>query len=266
MRLASLVIVFLAILPACPAVADGAPELTTAEGIRKALVDREAGTRLLAARAASEVQDKKLTSPLVKALKDDVREVREAAIESLRLREGKERAPAARGLAARLPRYLREGSSAEEHALVIQALHDLAQPSTIKALLDVPVTFDRTLIKARAMAVANVPDAEAIESLIQFGSRGRRGAGFRDITRDALNYATGQRFRTNPDEWRRWWREAKKHFDFPAAFAAREEARAAKADKERRREERRKRQREREARPPEAEPDDAMGPGITEPI
>lgn len=250
-----------------PAHAAESLDLDTPEGIRKALGAREAGTRLAGARAAGSMQDKRLTAPLVRCLKDDEREVRRAAVEALQQRTGKEQKAAARGLAARLATFLKPGADAQEHALVIQALHDLAQPVSIKDLLDVPVTFDRELIRLRALAVANVPAAEAIEELIQFGSRGRRGAGFRDITRDALNYATGQKFRSDPDTWRQWWREAKGEFDFEALAAARGEAREAKAAAERKRAERRAKRERGDDGEPEDEPAPRdSGPGIDQPI
>ena len=264
MRPLFLALGLLFLLPLARARADGPLDLETADGIRPALSDREAGTRLLAARAAADVPDARLTAPLVRLLKDDEAEIRSAAIEALRRREGKERAAAARGLAGRLPTYLQEGADADEHALVVQALHDLAQPVSIKALLDVPVTTDRAVVKQRALAVANVPDAAAIEALLQLGSRGRRGAGFGAVAREALVYATGQDFRADPDVWRRWWREAKKDFDFEAAHAARDEARRAKAEKEAARRARREKRREREDAEPAPEPPD--GSGITEPV
>ena len=99
----------------------------------------------------------------------------------------------------------------EELLRVIDALRLLQQPASIKPLLDdidLHMEFDE--VEARMYAVANVPHAEAIERLIQFLAKGRRGGSDmkkqRDAAQKALQYATGQRFGHDPDRWRAWWR------------------------------------------------------------
>ncbi|MFV1959555.1 MAG: hypothetical protein ACC662_09110, partial [Planctomycetota bacterium] len=149
-----LLLVLAIVLPvAARAGEEEAPDLTSPAAIRKALGNRDPAVRLQAAQAASGVQDHLLTAPLVSRLSDRERAVRMAAILALRSRTAeKERKAAALGLARRLPTYLKEGADVEEHLAVIQALHDLAQTATIKALLDVPVTAGRRIMKARGMA------------------------------------------------------------------------------------------------------------------
>jgi hypothetical protein len=99
-------------------------------------------------------------------------------------------------------------------------------------------------VHERLRAVANVPSADAIEALIAYGSRGRRGSHARAQTARALQYATGVKIGGDPDKWRDWWRENKDSFDFEAAFAARRGKEQAQADKERRREEAKRRKEE----------------------
>ena len=139
---------------------------------------RDAAVRLAAARAAAGVQDKLLVAPLVRLLRDKERPVRSAAVEALAGRvDEKQRRSAALGLAPRLGPLAKDPEDLAELLELVQALHDLAQPVTIKALLDVTVNDDPKAVKARAMAVANVPCAEAIdEPLIErLGKLGRRG-------------------------------------------------------------------------------------------
>ncbi len=219
--------------------------LDSPAAVKKALRHRDAAVRLAAARAAAGFQDHLLTTPLIKLLEDKELPVREAAVEALAGREAKrDRKSAAVGLAARIAPLEKDESSKAELLLVVQALHDLAEESTIKALLDVDVNDDREIVKARALAVANVPSAEAIERLLQLGSQGRRRTGWVAIARDALRYATGAQVKGGADAWRQWWRDAEADFSFEAAAKRRADKREAKRRKAERTEEARRKQEE----------------------
>ena len=178
-----------------------------------------------AIKEAAQNQHAHLTNPLVKLLKSPWPELRGTAIEALGTRfDRSARKKAAKALAARLSRLSRKEEDADELMKSITALHDLAQTVSIKALLsDIDRDTDGKVARARVMAVANVPDAEAIDSLIKFAAKSRRGRNHGKVVRDALFYATGERIKGDVDAWRRWWKENKKDFDFQAAQKKREE-------------------------------------------
>jgi len=195
-------------------------------------------------------QDPVLTTPLTKLLKNKNTALRYGAIETLGTRTLEaERRQAARSLAARLKPLAVKENDREELLKVIQALHDLAQESTIKALLDSKNEEDRDVRQARAMAVANVPTKEAIDRLIQYGYKDKRGAGrTRDIAVKALRYATGEQLKGGIEVWRKWWSDNEKSFDPVAAADARKGKRTAEADKAAKRAERKKKQKEKRDR------------------
>ena len=236
-------------LMALAARADGSTVLDTGDvdAVKKALADKEPRVRLAAAHAAAGLQDKKLTAPLLKLLKDDVTEIRVAAAGALRGREDvKARKAAARGMAQLLRGLDREPSQdqLEREALLVPVLHDLAQPISIKTLLDIHTDAPNEPIKERLFAVANVPAPEAIEALINYSARRRGGDGHRNLAHLALRYATGQRFGRDPDTWRAWWREAKDGFDFEGQAQRRAEERSRAQQKEEQKAERKRRQRD----------------------
>ncbi len=221
-----------------PHAADGAAQ--DAAAVVLALKSKEDAERLTAATDALGIADDAVTKPLVRLLIDDRFEIRAAAIRALGVRTtDKGRRAAAKGLCALIPRLAKSAENEGELALVVRSLHDLAQPSSIDPLMkDVEDSSAEDLYRARVMAVANVPDAEAIEALIQHLARRGRGrwGGMRRAVTDALRYATGQKLGNDPDKWRSWWHDAKKTFDFEAAAARREESR----EKEEQRAERKK--------------------------
>jgi HEAT repeat protein len=212
--------------------------------VAKQLRSKDSNEVIAAARTAATIQDAKVLSPLIHLLRDKNPAVRTAAIEALALRtEAKQKKGAAQALAARLgPLSTKEEDRAELLA-VIKAMHDLAQPATIKALLDIKSGTDREVARARAMAVGNVPSKEAIERLIQFGYKDRRGTdATRRVATEALAYATQERVKGGVEQWRQWWSENEKTFDPVAAAEKRKETRAKAEEKQARREARRNRQ------------------------
>jgi HEAT repeat protein len=179
-----------------------------------------------AIKEAAQNQHALLTDPLVKLLKSPRPELRGTAIEALGTRfDASARKKAAKALSARLGKLSKKEEDANELMKSITALHDLAQTVSIKPLLsDIDRNTDGRIARARVMAVANIPDAEAIDSLIKFAGKSRRMANRGKVVRDALIYATGERIKGDVDAWRSWWKENKRTFDFQAAQKKREEA------------------------------------------
>lgn len=199
------------------------------DALIKALASDDAKERYDAAAKAKDVQDAKLLKPLAAALKDDIHEVRVAVMEALGARTGAEdRKAAAAALHKVLGPLSKKADYQPELLVALRAVHDLAQPSSVKPLLeDIDVHTDREVVDARLMAVANIPTPDAIDALIQFMSRGRKGGeeSHRASVQKALLYATGERQRNDPDAWRAWWKDARKTFDFEAAAENRNAAR-----------------------------------------
>ena len=218
-----------------------------AKAIAKQLASKSDEEVYAGLHAAAGNQDKSLTSPICKLLKDKNPSIRATAIEVLATRtEPAAQKKAAQSLAARLKPLASKEDGKEELLKVVAALHDLAQPTTIKALLDSKHDEARDVRQARAMAVANVPSKEAIERLIQYGYKDRKGKGrTRDIATKALAYATGEKNRGGIDGWRRWWKENEKDFDCIDAAEKRAEKRDAAAQKKAKQAERKKKNKNR---------------------
>jgi len=193
------------------------------------LASDDAGVVIDACREAATNDEPALTIPLIKLLKNDNPAVRKAAIEALALRKpSEEKKKAAQALAQRIGPLTAKEETKEECLLVLSALHDLAQPVALKALLDgIGPDDDRDIAKARMHAAANIPSKDAIEELIHLGSQGRRGgAQWRQASViDALRYATQERIEGGIEMWRKWWNENKKSFDVDFAANKRADAR-----------------------------------------
>jgi HEAT repeat protein len=245
-----------------PAAADDRAEVP--REVQAALTDMasdERGVREAAAKSALAMQHPALFAPLTKLLDDEHRAVREAALRALAARErNEERAKAARAIEARLEKLDREPGSPEEAAVVVQALHDLAQPTSIEPLLDgVLPTTEVGVAAARLMAVGNVPTKQAVEELIDHAARGRRAESHRGAAIKALQYATGVKL-ANLDAWHRWWSENKRTYDPIAAAAARQAARDEAAAKEQEKAARRAKRAEKAGEGDGAPPEDAPPP------
>ena len=223
--------------PASPA--KPAPPPPDPAKVLELLKSKDRNQRLAAAKDAASLQDDGLVAPLVGLLADPDPEVRRAGIAALGARESADSArKAANGMQAHLRKIGRkEGSEAESEVIATaDALGALAQPSSVEVLLsDIVVETAPDVVRARLMAVANVPAAEAIDGLIAF--LGKRGRGANDLHGhhciQALKWATGESRGVEVDVWRSWWKDAKKEFDFKAAAERRAKARAAQAGKER---------------------------------
>ncbi len=241
-----------------PGARDAEDAVRSTEELVEALKSKSPDELTTAANEAAKVPDHELLRPLTKLLSNKDRAVRIAAVDALKTRQEKaDRKKAASSLGAHLNKRTKLEDLPERLA-VIYALHDLAEPGSMKALLD---GIDRNMeageVSARLKAVANVPSKEAIELLIKFmDSGGRRDRpGQRGAADGALRYATGAgnirkqwnriKGRGGDNAWREWWRENKKTFDPKAAAAKREEARKEAAEKEAKRLEKRKKKKER---------------------
>jgi HEAT repeat protein len=258
----SILLTALLLLPAVRLFADEEPSPPTAEEVLEQMKDRAPAVRLSGTVDAAKVQDKAVTAQLLKLLKDKDYQVRMAAVEALRLRKDEaDRKKAASAIASRLPSLSKRPVDEEEYRFAIEALHDLAQEVSLKALLDLDLDEERGTAQDRLMAAANVPSAAAIEGLIDFLAKGRRrGRNHqRQFAAQALRYATGENLGQDPDAWRSWWRDAKKTFSFEEAAARRAEHREKEAEKRSRAEERARRKEERERKRREGEGDEGTG-------
>lgn len=209
-----------------------------AELIAKLLRSSDLEERLKAVTDAAVNGHESLTSPLIKALGDKEAAIRTAAYAALGARtDVKGKAKAAKAIGPKLPRLEKTPGAKEELLAAIQALHDLAQPTSIKALMGgIKHDSDVDVVEARLMAVANIPSKKSIDELIQFLGKGKRGGmrPQRAAASKALKYATGQSGRgygNDPDAWRAWWRKHEKDFDPHAMAAARAEAKQEAADR-----------------------------------
>lgn len=223
--------------------AEAEPRATaTAESVLEGLASEDARVRLAACETARDVAGSKVVAGLVKALGDKADTVRVAAIGALGARtEADDKKAAAAGLNKRLAAWAKSAESRPELDAALDALHDLAQVSSVKPLMDgIDLKTDADEAEARLMAVANVPDKEAIEALIKFRGKGRRRGsnGQQQLAHKALLYATGAKVQNDPDAWRAWWKEREKSFDFQAAADLRAETAQKRADREERKRER----------------------------
>lgn len=237
----ALALVVLALLPSAVRAQETAPDPGS---VVAKLKDRDRDTRLAGLAAAREVQDERVTKELVKLVRDRDPEVRRSTVEALRTRRTEaDRRRAATALAALLGPLSRDATEAELYELVIAALHDVAHPASVDALLDMDAHEPKETAGARLMAVGNVPDAKAIEALIAYASKGRnRGReGKKELTIKALRYATRTNHGSDPDQWRAWWRDVKDHFDFEMAAEERTKEREKATARERKKEERKNR-------------------------
>jgi len=187
--------------------------------------------RIAAIRESASVHHPAVVGPLTKCLKDKDIVVRFEAIAALGLRDDpKDRKKAAQALAQRIKPLDGNEAARDELLKVVTALHDLAETVSIKPLLsDMKENYkDREMMRARLLAVGNVPHADAIDAIIKFAAAGGRGhKRHRDAARAAIVYATGERNKGDVDAWRSWWKDNKRTFDFEAAA----EKRAAERNK-----------------------------------
>jgi hypothetical protein len=201
--------------------------------------DQPVEVRLAALKESAGTDDVRLLAPLGKLLKAPEEDVRLAAVTALASRtmpDTKKRAATAlleRSKALQAA-YEKDVTKKAELVAVVKGLHDLAQEHTVDGLLDgVELGVDLSIVEARALAVANIPSAKAIEGLIDYMARRHRdGSGIRSVLAKALAYATGVKQANDVDAWRAWWKDAKATFDFQAAADARAAARDAKASKD----------------------------------
>jgi len=216
-----------------PAEAD---EAAQAEEIVKGLQEKDGDALMDALRAAGTNQDRRLTVPLTRLLKDKNPAVRLAAIEALGLRKHvDEKKKAARALAARIQPLAKKEEDKAELLAVVSALHDLAEPVALDALLDdLPPDADREATEARLHAAGNIPDNKVIEELIRIASAGRRGGANwrRQAALRALRYATQENVGGDVDEWRRWWSDHKATWDPHIAANKRADERLKQQEKE----------------------------------
>jgi HEAT repeat protein len=235
LRAALAVLALLGVAPLPPALAldaesPEAAEQRKAEDLVERLKSKDLDVRRAAATEAKGEQHSLVTAALAKLVGDDDEQVRTAVREALAARTlpaGKKQA--AQALAARLPRLAREVPAHTELLATIEALRGLAQPVSVAALAEgIGTKTDEEEYRARVMAIANVPDAKAIETLIDLrGKAGNRAANEQNrgawLCRQALISAIGRDLGGDTDAWRDWWRRNGATFDFAEAAARRAE-------------------------------------------
>jgi HEAT repeat protein len=208
-------------------------------GLLERLRAKDVVVRAAAARDAKDCEDPRVTAALAHALSDSDGEVRKTAARVLGTRtDDAEKKSAARALSNRLPRLDASPDLAVEQEIVVDALHDLAQPLALKVLVDGLDLDDADLrpTERRLRAIANLPTKDAVAALIGVLAReGRGGGAWRRAVRGALVYATGEKLGNDPDAWRAWWRKHEDTFDVAAAAARRAKERLEADEREERR-------------------------------
>jgi len=208
------------------------------EELLRLFKEKDSALRAAAAREAASNQDPALTTPLGRLLVDEDREVRLACVATLAGRTDDRARKSAAGILGERLTTLGEKGEHEERLALVGALHDLAQPGSLKTLVDgIKNDTEKDEVEARLRAVGNIPSPDAIEALIDFAASHGRGnrSDWNAATRNALRYATrADAGGADPDLWRAWWRKNGKTFDFDAAAADRKKERDEKAEKERR--------------------------------
>ncbi len=219
-------LVFFGLLTLCASgLADDAAKAADAEASRLAdqLASKDDAHVLAALQEVVGVQHKRLVAPLAKLLRSKNPTVRTAAIKALGKRTTlADQKKAATALAARLRPLAAKGQEQKRPELmaVTEALHDLAQEKSIKALLDIKTGADKEVVGARTRAAANVPSKKAIDQLLGLWAKKAGGQGHKGAVQKALRYATGEKF-PNLRAWQKWWRENHDTFDPIAAYEAR---------------------------------------------
>ena len=216
--------------------------VASAEAIKRlaSLVERLRSTdvevkKKALAEAKSE-QDPSLLTHVKRLLTDADGDVRLAAVDVLAARSADAaKRQASEALAARIAALSGKPSGHVELLRILAVLHDLAQREALKPLLDgIVVEIDLDELAGRLKAVAAIPTPEAIDEIIQFGSRGRRGLDrWRRLSTEAFNYATGAGLGPDPDAWRAWWKDHEKGFDWKGAALRRKEDGGGPGDRKR---------------------------------
>lgn len=252
-----------------PKPAPAAPADPVASLVERLKEDQPIDVRLAALKEAAALEDPHVVTALGKCLKAPEEEARLLAVAALgasKFTETKKKAATLLLERSKVVQTAYDKDTSRKHELIaiFQGLHDLAQDSTIDGILDgIESGVDLDVVGARAMAVANVPSAKAIEGLINYmGRRHRDGTGIRGQLTKALSYATGVHGSNDDDAWRAWWKDNKATFDFQAAYAERERARAEKAEKAEKADEAKKKRKAKEKPSSDGtKPDDGAKPG-----
>lgn len=207
--------------------------LGAADDLVARLASDDSNEVIAACRDAASSEEPALTAPLLRLLKHENPAVRKAAIETLAVRKpAEERKKAAQALAARIAPLADKKEDKEECIAVANALHDLAQPVALKALLDgIKLDSDRDVARARMHAAENVPTKEAIDELLQLGSAGHRGQWRTVAVVEALRYATQAKVEGGMEAWRRWWNDNRDTYDADIAANKRADARIAEQER-----------------------------------
>jgi hypothetical protein len=185
--------------------------------LKAALKTRELSAIQTALERAGEVPHQDVVGLVAKAFRDDRKEVRHAAIATLRYMDHGEALIALHRL-AKDKKWMCEKEYAPS---ILRAIGQHADPSSLKILSADPArTPFHEATRARILGLGNIRKGESIHALIklmnvtggnQRNLKQRYGAFNKDF-RLSLIVLTGTDQGTNPELWERWWRKNKKTF------------------------------------------------------
>lgn len=172
--------------------------------------------------AAQSVPDAGVVRRVLRALEDERREVKLAALQTLRWMEHAEALEALHRL-ARERKHLKDIVVA---AAVLRAIGQHGSPRSVEILARDPFDpEDLHCLRARILGLARIRTVEAVEALVGFlgypgggpNSDGRRIHPYMGDVRMGLMLLTGVDHGNSAALWERWWRENKKTLDLPAS-------------------------------------------------
>lgn len=185
--------------------------------LKAALKARELSAIQAALERAGKVPHQDVVGLVAKAFRDDRKEVRHAAIASLRYMDHEDALIALH----RLAKDKKWMSDKEYAPSILRAIGQHADPSSLKILsADPSRTPFHEATRARILGLGNIRKVESIHALIKLmndkGSNQRnlkqRYGAFNGDFRLSLIVLTGTDQGTNPELWWRWWRKNKKTF------------------------------------------------------
>ena len=229
----------LAVAPAAPAVDPQEPprgerndgpskaEIAAAlAALKTGLAAKEPSERIAALQSAAEVVHADVVKAIAKATADPAVEVRDFALDLL----GKIDEPTAlESLHTYLNKHRKElVDDPDRYVLVMKSAARHRNPKTIPLLTDKMFdTQHHLVVRARILALANLPDKRAVEAVFDIVTKGdrRKVLPHMDSVQLTLLVLLGVDVGTNLDRCIAWWNENKKTYELAAAFPKLPEAR-----------------------------------------
>ncbi|MEM7517858.1 MAG: HEAT repeat domain-containing protein, partial [Planctomycetota bacterium] len=190
------------------------------ERVQKALADlksalREKEPRLRAAGVDrwKTLDDERVAKALRPALEDKTPEVRDAAISALRWMKND-------GALEELHRFFKRAKKlrkdSEAFALLLRAIGQHADASSIARLTDaLQADPDKAVMRARVYGLAKIRTVESIEAIFQIlkSIDKDKVQKYMGEMRIALMLLTKEDFGVAQQEWRSWWKDARRGFE-----------------------------------------------------